>query len=192
MYDQGKLLGKAINDVIAGQAATGGMTPDAWSQMARATLPKIFYRMMQASNEGMINSASTLEPMMTNLSPMERFYYMMGVNPNKVALYYDFKNIATADQNEKKALTSKMGQEWAIAEDTGNSDMMHRVVKKALERGIDITKVMNSAKGYSKRFSENGLSNNLDKARVRTFQQLTGVNAPPSGEDLMAQYSSGS
>jgi hypothetical protein len=118
--------------------------------------------------------------MITDLTPMERFYYMMGVNPDKVALYYDIKNELTQEQADKKALTSKMGQEWAIAEDSGNSELMTRIVKRALAKGVDITAVMRSAQGYSRRFGENGLSNNLDKVRAMALQRLTGVNLPPT------------
>jgi hypothetical protein len=178
MWNQGKLAGKAFSDIGLSYDATGGMTPDAWSQMGRAFLPKIFYRMMNAANTGMINSATTLEPMMTDLTPMERFYYMMGVNPSKVALYYDTKNLLSQDQADKKALTSKMGKEWALAEDSGSDEMMQRVLRQAMVSGIDITRVMASAKGYSRRFNENGLSNNLDKARVSAIQAMTGVNVP--------------
>jgi hypothetical protein len=180
IWDQAKLASKAVQATLMGQRATGGMTPDAWAQIARAFAPKIFYRGLNAAHDGMINSANTQEPMITDLTPMERFYYMMGVNPDKVALYYDIKNELTQEQADKKALTSKMGQEWAIAEDSGNSELMTRIVKRALAKGVDITAVMRSAQGYSRRFGENGLSNNLDRVRAMALQRLTGVNLPPA------------
>jgi hypothetical protein len=184
VWDQGKQIYKALVNLKNGYDATGAVTPDAWSGLARATMPKTFYQTYNAWNQGMINSATTLAPMMTDLTPMERFYYSMGINPARVALYYDIKNEATAAQADEKTLISSMGREWALAEDTGNTDMMRRVMGRAMAKGLDITKVMASAKGFAKRLNENGLTNNLSRARIIGLQRMTGVNMPMPNADL--------
>lgn len=184
LYDQGKLLVKALADMKLGYDATGGPTPEAWAQVARAVLPKTFYRGMNAANTGMINSATTLEPEMTNLTPMERFMYTMGINPSRVANYYTIKSDLQNEQANLKALVSKMGQQWALARDSNDSEMMKRIMTKAMVKGMDIRAIMRSAKGFSKRFNENGLTAGFNKARAQGWQRITGVNQPMPNQDL--------
>ena len=143
--DFGEALSMAKGNVFSNEQVLG--------TFLRAFAPKTVYRSQQVIGEGIINSSRTIYPTQSGLTGTEQLLYALGFNPSNVELGYRAQDELWADQEYRLKTTQALGASWAEAELSGDWSGLDKIVKQSIIEGIDLDKVLASARARKEKAS---------------------------------------
>jgi hypothetical protein len=158
--DRAKALGQALGSAVDVWADTGQHPiQDARTRdlFIKALAPKSFARAASITEDQGLRSLNNGSKIAGNLNTAEQILYTLGLNPRRLAIANEVGEQLWKDQEAHREKITKMGRYWAEAQRERDWDMLHRLQNQALIEGVDIGRVISSARTQTQNQTKNVL-----------------------------------
>ena len=165
-----KALGRSIGASIDNWQATGehpASSEIARGAMARAVMPKAFYRGLQVYDNPGLKSLTTGYPIIDEpLGPWNKVLYTMGLQPAEIERGYLQFDTLMHEKEARQAAISRYGTALAEALTSQDTRLYDKVISGVLADGVDISSVTRSAMSRLDKADKGMLERNFGEAQM--------------------------
>jgi len=172
--ERAKLMGRAMGRAWDDQV-TLGMNPLRdqlfQRQAIQAFAPRALYRTWEAISSENLYSASTGNPMIQNLGWGARTMHALGFRETDIAIQYAAYESLLADKTAMSRKISMFGEAYAMAMVNGDQRQMADILQQASVAGVDISRVMTSARTRMRNQGLDMFGRNFSGAQLENYQE---------------------
>jgi hypothetical protein len=116
-----------------------------WDQLAFALAPRTIYRLTAQVEDGALKSIRNGRPIIEGITELERGLNAVGLSSTRIARAWEASESLWADQERRRANTTRYAEAYSDAMTAGDSRAMQNVIERAIHDGSDISSVMRGA-----------------------------------------------
>lgn len=116
-----------------------------WDQLAFALAPRTIYRLTAQIEDGALKSIRNGRPIIEGISEFERGLNAVGLSTTRIARAWEASESLWADQERRRALTTRYAEAYSDAMTAGDSRAMQNVIERAIEDGSDLSSIIRGA-----------------------------------------------
>lgn len=165
----GRALGRAWDDQV-----TLGLNPLKdelfGRQLAQALAPRAVYRTWEAVTSDQLRSAATGYPLIRDLGWGARTMNALGFRDTDIAIQYAAYERLLADKDAMTRQISLFGEAYAMAMANGDQARMAGLLQQAGVAGLDITRVMASARTRLRNSGMDMFGRNFNQEQMERYQ----------------------
>lgn len=171
--ERAKLMGRAIGRAWDDQVLLGMnplQDPLFGRQALQAFAPRAVYRTWEAITSDQLRSAATGYPLINDLGWGARIMHGLGFRDTDIAIQYAAYDRLLKDKAEMTRRISAFGEAYAMAMESGNRQLQAELLQQAAVSGVDISRVMMSARTRLRNSGLDMFGRNFNSQQLEQYQ----------------------